>query len=101
MDDEELLFESIDLFLERVAARMTSLKEAVDAADPDLFMPEAHTLKGMIGIFSTEEAFEAAKTLELKGRERKTEGITEDLENLEEKLNALVAALREWRAEGE
>ena len=99
MDDEELLFESIDLFLERVASRMDTLKAGVEAKDPDVYMPEAHTLKGMIGIFSTEEAFESAKKLELKGRDKVTAGIDEDYQDLEAKLGELVAALREWRAE--
>ncbi|MDR1043509.1 MAG: response regulator [Candidatus Adiutrix sp.] len=101
MDDEELLFESIDLFLERVAARMESLKAGVGARDPEVFMPEAHTLKGMIGIFSTGEAFEAAKKLELKGREKNTDQIAEDFAQLESALSALVTALRQWRGEAE
>jgi len=98
MDDEELLFESIDLFLERIDSRMTSLRESVAAKDPDVFMPEAHTIKGMIGIFSTGQAFEAAKKLELKGREKNTEGIDQDLAELESELKALTGALREWRS---
>lgn len=100
MDDEELLFESIDLFLERVAARMESLAAGVQAKNPDVFMPEAHTLKGMVGIFSTGEAFEAAKKLELKGREKLCDGIDEDFADLSGKLDSLVAALKDWRSEG-
>ncbi len=100
MDDAELLFESIDLFLERVASRMDTLKAAVAAKDPEVFMPEAHTLKGMVGIFSTGAAFESAKKLELKGRDKVTDGIESDLADLENHLNSLIAALREWRSEG-
>ncbi|GHV56645.1 hypothetical protein FACS189460_1780 [Deltaproteobacteria bacterium] len=98
MDDEELLFESIDLFLERVASRMEELRKTVAAKNPEAYMPEAHTLKGMIGIFSTAGAFECAKKLELKGREKVTDGIDEDLKALEGEVEALVAALRAWRA---
>lgn len=99
MDDEELLFESIDLFLERVAARMETLKAGVDAKDVSVIMPEAHTLKGMIGIFSTGKAFESAKKLEIKGREQTTEGVEADFEELDNELNSLVTALRTWRSE--
>ncbi len=99
MDDKDLLFESIDLFLERVETRLSTLRQTVAAKDPDSFMPEAHTLKGMIGIFSTESAFEAAKKLEFKGREKNIDGIDEDLADLEEKLAALVAELKQWREE--
>ena len=100
MDDEELLFESIDLFLERAAARMDSLKAGIEARDPDVIMPEAHTLKGMIGIFSTGDAFERAKKIELKGREKITDGVDEDFQELENEMNSLLAALREWRSGG-
>ncbi len=100
MDDKELLFESIDLFLERIAARMETLEGAVAAKDPDAFMPEAHTIKGMVGIFSTGEAFEAAKKLEIKGREKVADGVDGDLADLKGKLEALVTALKDWRSEG-
>lgn len=100
MDDEELLFESIDLFLERIAVRMESLTRAVAAKDPETFMPEAHTIKGMVGIFSTGAAFEAAKKLEMKGREKATEGIDEDLADLTAQSEALANALKQWRTEG-
>jgi len=98
MDDEELLFETIDLFLDRVSARMTALKKAVADKNPDVFMPEAHTLKGMIGNFSTAGAFEAAKKLEMKGREKVTAGIDEDFQALENELELLAAALKAWRS---
>ena len=99
MDDEELLFESIDLFLERIATRMTELKKGVADKNPETFMPEAHTIKGMIGIFSTGGAFEGAKKLELKGREKDTAGIDEDFQALETEVDLLVTALRVWRSE--
>jgi len=98
MDDEELLFESIDLFLERISARMVELKKAVADKDPEVFMPEAHTIKGMIGIFSTDGAFETARTLEVKGRQKVTDGIDDDFKALENEVGHLVAALRAWRA---
>jgi len=98
MDDEELLFESIDLFLERISARMAELKKAVAEKNPETFMPEAHTIKGMIGIFSTAGAFEAAKKLEMKGREKVTAGVDEDFQALENEVELLVSALRAWRS---
>lgn len=97
MEDEELLFESIDLFLEQIASRMANLKQGVEAADPDRFMPEAHTIKGMICIFSVGAAFEDAKKLELKGRNKITDGIDQDFNALNGSLNDLIDALRDWR----
>jgi HPt (histidine-containing phosphotransfer) domain-containing protein len=99
MDDQELLFESIDLFLERITTRMADLKKAVAEKNMEVLMPEAHTIKGMIGIFSTTEAFEAAKKLETKGRQNVTDGIEEDFQALEKETELLVSALRAWRSE--
>jgi hypothetical protein len=62
-------------------------------------MPEAHTLKGMIGIFSTAGAFEAAKKLEMKGREKVIAGVDADFQVLANELELLVSALRVWRSE--
>ena len=98
MDDEELLFESIDLFLERVECRMGTLQAAVTDKDLEVIKAEAHTIKGMIGIFDVGESFEAAKCLELKGRENKIEGTDEDFVDLTIKLDSLIEALAQWRA---
>lgn len=100
MDDKDLLFESVDLFLERVAERRAVLAEAVAAKDPDAFMPVAHTIKGMVGIFSMGDAFEAAKKLEMKGRAHSVEDIEADMADFDAKTDELVEALRAWRAEG-
>ena len=99
MDDKELLFESIDMFLDRISIRMASLKTAVADKNPETFMPEAHTIKGMVGIFSTGGAFEVARQLELKGREKATGGIDGDFKALENEIELLVAALTAWRSE--
>ncbi|MGL4208077.1 MAG: Hpt domain-containing protein [Candidatus Adiutrix sp.] len=99
MDDEELLFESIDLFSERIGPRMNTLKEAILAQDINGYMHEAHTIKGMIGIFSTGEVFEAAKKLETKGREHSTLNLEDDFKVLDDLLNQLLDFLRQWRLE--
>ncbi len=99
MDDEELLFETIDLFLDRISVRMAELKKAVAGKNPDVFMPEAHTIKGMIGNFSTAGAFEAAKKLEMKGREKVTAGVDDDFLALENEVELLLSALRDWRSQ--
>jgi HPt (histidine-containing phosphotransfer) domain-containing protein len=99
LDDKELLFESIDLFLERISVRMAGLKKALADKNPEAFMPEAHTVKGMLGIFSTAGAFETAKKLEIKGREKVTHGVDDDFQVLENEVELLVSALRAWRSD--
>lgn len=97
MDDEELLFESIDLFIDRVASRMSTLQTAVTSKDLEATMAEAHTIKGMVGIFSIGEAFEAAKVMETNTRKGILDGIDDDFADLQAKISSLVEALAQWR----
>jgi HPt (histidine-containing phosphotransfer) domain-containing protein len=99
MNDEELIFESIDIFRESSATRLEALREAVKARDPDKVMAEAHALKGVVGIFSPGEIFESAKTLEFMGRNKELAGVDEAMADFEAKLNELRDVLQEWRDE--
>jgi HPt (histidine-containing phosphotransfer) domain-containing protein len=99
MDDEELLQESIDLFLERVKTRFGDLEKAVEAKDIQKVMEEGHTIKGMVGIFTTAEAFEAAKKLEFMGRNKDLTGVDEALADFKTILGELVEQLRILRGE--
>jgi HPt (histidine-containing phosphotransfer) domain-containing protein len=100
MDDEELLFESIDLFLERADERYKLLEAAVKERSEQRVMEEGHTLKGMVAIFTQESPYEAAKKLEFMGRNKDLAGVDEALADFQGKLGELKDALREWRAEG-
>jgi HPt (histidine-containing phosphotransfer) domain-containing protein len=97
MDDEELIFESIDLFFESSLNRLKSLREAVKERDPDKVMAEAHALKGVVGIFSPGEVFDAAKKIEFMGKNKELTGIDEALKDFEAALGELTAALKKWR----
>jgi HPt (histidine-containing phosphotransfer) domain-containing protein len=101
MDDEELLFESIDTFLTSAAARCSSLEGAVKARDAQKVMEEGHTIKGMVGYFTTGEPYEASKKLEFMGRNNDLAGVDEALADLKAKLDELVSYLTAWRNEGE
>lgn len=41
MDNEKLFFESIDLFLERVILRMTSLKKSIKTKNIDIYYAQS------------------------------------------------------------
>jgi HPt (histidine-containing phosphotransfer) domain-containing protein len=101
MDDTELIFESIDLFMETAGSRMTALKEAVVAKDPEKIMAEAHALKGVVGIFSPGVVMDAAKDLEFMGRNKKLEGVEDALVRFEALLSELTGILQQWKDEGE
>lgn len=101
MDDDELIFESIDLFLETAGTRLLALQEAVAAKDAERIMAEAHALKGVVGLFSPGEVMEAAKVLEFMGRNGDLGGVGEALARFEGLLAELSGILREWRAEAD
>jgi HPt (histidine-containing phosphotransfer) domain-containing protein len=100
MDDKELLFESIDLFLERADQRYKLLSDAVKERNDQRVMEEGHTLKGMVAIFTQESPYESAKKLEFMGRNKNLSGVDEALEDFRVKLGELKDALIEWRNEG-
>jgi HPt (histidine-containing phosphotransfer) domain-containing protein len=89
MDDEELLLESVDLFLSRVEGRYKDLQEAVSAKNDQTVMETGHTIKGMVAIFETGEAYEAAKVLEFMGRNKNLDGVDDALVDFRGKLDDL------------
>jgi HPt (histidine-containing phosphotransfer) domain-containing protein len=99
MGDEELLFESIDLFLERAETRYQTLVAAVRDRDAVKIMEEGHTIKGMVGIFSTGSPFEAAKKLEFMGRNKEMDGLDEALSDFKDQLDELTGYLTDWKDE--
>jgi HPt (histidine-containing phosphotransfer) domain-containing protein len=86
LNDSELIFDSIDIFLDSSSTRMTALKEAVATKNADQVMHEAHALKGVVGIFSPGEVMEAAKVLEFMGRDHNLTGVEEALAKFEKLL---------------
>jgi HPt (histidine-containing phosphotransfer) domain-containing protein len=100
MNDEELIFESIDIFMDSSATRLEALREAVKERSVDKVMAEAHALKGVVGIFSPGEVFESAKKLEFMGRNKDLTGVDEALSDFEAKLGELRDILQQWRDEG-
>ncbi|MDR2455225.1 MAG: Hpt domain-containing protein [Deltaproteobacteria bacterium] len=100
MNDEELITESIDIFMESSAARLEALRAAVKERDADKVMAEAHALKGVVGLFSPGDIFESAKTLEFMGRNKDLTGVDEAFADFEGKLGELKALLQQWLEEG-
>jgi PAS domain S-box-containing protein len=66
--DVELLQELVALFLEDLPDLLTNLREAVTAGDAGAIERAAHKLKGSVGNFAAQPAFDAALRLEKIGR---------------------------------
>ncbi|MGA2984770.1 MAG: response regulator [Terriglobia bacterium] len=65
----ELLKEMVALFLKDLPEMLTKLREAVTAGDATAIERAAHKLKGCVGNFAAQPAFEAALKLEALGRD--------------------------------
>jgi CheY-like chemotaxis protein/HPt (histidine-containing phosphotransfer) domain-containing protein len=68
-DDADLLRELIDMFLTEIRVWMFDLGRAVEAGDAEAIKRLAHTIKGAVGTFGAQPAYEAAFRLETIGKE--------------------------------
>jgi two-component system sensor histidine kinase/response regulator len=95
--DRNLLREMVGLFRVDAPRLIAEIREAVSAADAERLQSSAHALKGVVGSFASDAAFDAALNLERMGRERALAGATaaadklaEAVAHLEDSLTALV-----------
>jgi two-component system sensor histidine kinase/response regulator len=94
--DVELLKELVALFLKDLPEMLTNLREAVTARDATAIERAAHKLKGSVGNFAAQPAFEAALKLEVLGRDgslSEAEPAHAELENKIERLKSAMAKL--------
>ena len=92
-NDEELLKEIIDLFLEDCPRLMEDIRTAVKTNDAVLLRHAGHTLKGSVGNFAAHSAFEAARVLEVMGKDNNLAGSGGALASLEQIIVRLCPAL--------
>ena len=90
----------VKLFLDECPRLLSTIREAVASRDPKAVEYAAHALKGSVGNFSAQPAFEAALKLEMMGRqgdlthvEEASRGLEEALERLKPELTVLGGAL--------
>lgn len=99
--DEELLREVAQLFLEEYPALVTQIRAAVAAEDPEALQRAAHSLKGSVSNFGADNAYHAAFTLELMGRNREMAQARSGMAALEEALEYIHPALMELATQAE
>jgi two-component system sensor histidine kinase/response regulator len=88
-NDEDLLRDVIQMFLGEYPAWMAELRRAVARKDAALVQRLAHTVKGALGQFGAQAAFESARRLETLGQDNNlTEGEAA-LAGLEKELDRL------------
>jgi two-component system sensor histidine kinase/response regulator len=93
--DMGLFKEIVNLFLENLPDSIAQIREAVATSDANSLDKTAHSLKGSVGNFGTNRAFEAAYRLELIGKEGKLAKADAALLRLEKEFSDLEAAMKE------
>jgi two-component system, sensor histidine kinase and response regulator len=94
--DAQLLGRLARIFMDDWPRLRSDLANAVASEDPQALARAAHTLKSAVGNFAAAEAFEAAKRLELMGRNGDLVDVKEAAQHLEnevERLNSELAGL--------
>jgi len=91
--------ELVEIFSKECPTILAALQAAVAANDPRAVYHAAHTLKGSVGNFGATAAMEAARALEMLGRQGELSGATAALAVLEEELARLHPALMSLKLE--
>ena len=86
-----LLGEVIDMFLVDGPQLMTAIRQATDSREGHRLASSAHALKGSVGLFGEQGAYETARRLEQMGK-------SGDLTNADEACTALEREMTELRA---
>ena len=89
----ELLGELVVLFTDDCPRLLDEIREAVRLGDAETLARTAHTLKGSVGNFAAEDAFQAALRLEKIGRGNEMTSVREALEELEREIQSVLNEL--------
>ncbi|MBZ5601614.1 MAG: Hpt domain-containing protein [Acidobacteriia bacterium] len=91
--DAELLREIAQLFIGDYPRVLVELHEALDRGDAKTVERTAHGLKGSVSNFGAPEAVEAARTIEMLGRDQRLAEAEQVIRTLELALAALLPEL--------
>jgi protein-histidine pros-kinase len=95
MDNSQELFDEITrLFLEDAPPHMQHIKEGLTQGDSEAVRHSAHTIKGMVGIFSADRAHRAAENVEKMAGKA---GCDVAVANLDAAVSELLLAVKEYQ----
>ena len=97
--DEELLKEVAGMFLEQCPETLSEIRDAIVAKDPKALQRSAHALKGSVGNFGAQGAYDAAYRLERMGRKGEFDQCPRALVELEDALQVLESQLAKLTSE--
>lgn len=96
--DHQLLAELAALFLDSCPAMQAAIEEALAHGDAKALQHAAHTLKGSVGNFGAQAAFDAALALEQMGRQGDLSGAEAALAHLTAEIARLQPVLLQLAA---
>ncbi|HVN07347.1 MAG TPA: Hpt domain-containing protein [Patescibacteria group bacterium] len=91
--DLSLLRELAELFFAECPGLLSQIRNGVRESNPEAVERNAHTLKGALSNFGALAACNAARELEIRGREARFDGAPELLSSLEREVNRACNAL--------
>lgn len=94
MDSTELFQKIADMLIEACPGYIERIRKAIAENDPGTLEREAHSLKGAVGNFGADDAYEAAYRLEKSGKNREMTTAKEGLSTLEAALDQLVSEMK-------
>ena len=97
--DRGFFKEVFDLFVADYPLLMDSLNASLTSGDAVALSRYAHSIKGMVGLFKAEEAYNLAQLLEKKGKEGDLAGLSRILARLSDSLEQLKVDLTEIAGE--
>jgi signal transduction histidine kinase/CheY-like chemotaxis protein/HPt (histidine-containing phosphotransfer) domain-containing protein len=92
-DDEEILKETVSIFLQEAPPTIKLLKEAVEAGDSNNVKIYAHKLKGLARHVAARKLTDILYVLETKGREEKLRGSKKLFAETQKELDKLISFL--------
>lgn len=92
-NDPETLKEISDLFLQKTPELLQEIEQALDSQDCEALARHAHSLKGMIGVFTTKAPFETVRDLEQAGRDKNHTSSKELFQKLIPQINNLFSQI--------
>jgi HPt (histidine-containing phosphotransfer) domain-containing protein len=94
--DEELLRELVTTFLDEMPATMKAIRSSIEASDVATLKRSAHTLKGALGHFGAQKAYELAFQVETCGGQGDVAGALAALPSLDQAIAELTPVLVDY-----
>ncbi len=91
--DMDLLGELVDLFLDTGGQMLSQVEQSVSRGNAEAIERAAHTIKGTVGNFAADRAFEAALKLETMGREGTLKDAERAFKDLEREISLFTDVL--------